>query len=164
MTTGAQPFAAEQLLEQISTLNVRITSVAGLSQATEANLNVVQGQVNSMSTSLAGAGSNVFAPSSEASSFAQGMTNMKAQMDIMTAGNRREGDCHCVHVTYLHDRLVDLEALVSRMRTGGHQGRDTQADTGRGAHGAGGTVGLGPEAGPQQAAPPSEWNMFSFLR
>ena len=56
---------------------------------------------------------------------------MKVQMEQMTAGNRLQGDCHCIHVTYLNDRLVDLEALVSRMRTGGHQGRDTQ-----GAHGA----------------------------
>jgi hypothetical protein len=161
VTTGAQPFAVEQLMEQVATLNVRIASVAGASQATEANLNIVQGQVNSLAASLAN-GSGGSGSASDAQ--AQEIVNMKTQLELMTAGNRYEGSCHCIHVTYLNDRLIELEEVVKKLRTpsavtpGFAPGFGSQPPGG--VHG-----GLAPHADEAtRAETPGIWNMFSPLR
>ena len=151
VTTGAQTSAIEQLSEHVATLAVRITSITGASQTMEANLNLVQGQVVSMAASLAGGGGVGCTCGSQSQEIAE----MKTQLSVMTAGNRLDGSCHCIHVTYLHDRLVDLEAMVARMRTpgGGHTSEGT-----RPPHAY--------EAGRAETSPdtPQEWNMFSPLR
>ena len=124
VTTGAQTSAIEQLSEHVATLAVRITSITGASQTMEANLNLVQGQVVSMAASLAGGGGVGCTCGSQSQEIAE----MKTQLSVMTAGNRLDGSCHCIHVTYLHDRLVDLEAMVARMRAsgGGHTSEGTR--------------------------------------
>ena len=82
----------------------------------EANLDVVTGQVNSLAASLAMGGGEAGGASQAQ---AQNIAEMKAQMGVMTAGNRYAGSCHCIHVTYLNDRLTDLEETMNNSRTTG---------------------------------------------
>ena len=81
----------------------------------EANLNTVEGRDNSLAASLASGGTGVCG--CDAGSQARDIAEMKTQLRVMSADNRLEGGCHCVHVTYLHGRRVELEAMVSNMRT-----------------------------------------------
>ena len=83
---------------------------------------------------------------------------MKTEIEKMSAGSILDGSCHCTHVTYLNDRLTELETIVKNARA------PTYGQPTGGVHG-----GIAPRADEAShaetpGATHQDWNMFTPLR
>ena len=78
---------------------------------------------------------------------------MKTKIENMSAVNILDGSCHCIHVTYLNDRLTELGAIVKNARA------PTYGQPTGGVHG--GIAPRADEASHAEApgARPQDWNM-----